>query len=213
MSGTGFRESTIIKINGVIVAGTYSQIDEVDILTIVLSSLLPDSGINVGNVVIETLNGLETDSVTLQYYDPSKTSIGYVSPLKTYVNSLTTYTMTGTNILPNLGSPICVFTSLDTMNTEIRPLIVSQSRTSASCGEIAFSTSRAVSVNVLYYTPEFKTNNFPDVKNYYRQANFVAKTFGDQIVQVKEQAPVLKSATFDSTGAAIYTDFGIRNSS
>jgi hypothetical protein len=116
------------------------------------------------------------------------------------------YTFAGTNLLPGLESPICVFTSSQTNGSTVAILTVAEDRETATC-QSSFSSSRDVIVNIMYSTPKYPTNDYPSVEDYDRPEYFVGKLNGELRVIVHARAPVPTSAIFDPTGAAIYFDF------
>ncbi|KAL3894400.1 MAG: hypothetical protein SGCHY_005298, partial [Lobulomycetales sp.] len=199
--GAGFTYETVFQINGQTLTPNSLQDD---IVTFVLSETLPSSGLDIGTAQIDAFKATQSNGTIVKYYDPAASSLSFIDPTRVFTAATTTFNITGTNILPNLESPICVFTSNTTGLSLSAPLTVSPSRSFALCTQ-SFPVSGDIDVSVLYSTPKYPTEKY-SVGELVRPEYFVAEAY-DLDVRVRAEAPVPESAVFDATGAAIYFDF------
>ncbi|KAL3895649.1 MAG: hypothetical protein SGCHY_004572 [Lobulomycetales sp.] len=203
--GAGFTAETVVQMNGRTLSPSEIVVNGWDILTISLADqIFPTT--DTGTVEIMASKGVESSSTTAVFYDPTFSTLSFISPKKVLVGEFATFNITGDNLLTNTGSPVCVFTMELSGESSMSDLYIATSGDYGIC-QSNFSSNGDVLVNVLYSLPKYPTAKYTSVLDIFRPEYFVTTIYGNLAVKVLEPAPIVETASFDASGAGILIDF------
>ena len=203
--GAGFTDNTTL-VNGVLVNSQYSSAFFIDTQTIIYTISTPftseSTSSGVANFTISK-PGDKSFTLSASFFNPSTSYLIQVSPVKTFVNTITRFNLSANNLY-NFSTALCVF---KTSTIVIAVNIVYVGPSAGYC-QTSFSTNDDVLLYVLYSKPKLVTAAYPSLTNYLRPDQFVLTQSGLPLkFRVFQKAPIVLSAIFDNSGASISVNF------
>ncbi|TPX55824.1 hypothetical protein PhCBS80983_g04992 [Powellomyces hirtus] len=155
-----------------------------------------------------TLNDDPSQSVVtaIRWVDPVKSIATRVRPSRVTVNQGGPVTVVGIDLLPPIGTALCVFNST---STPYSPATYNPTQKSYDCNAPTLPASGVLLLNMLYYTPRFDLTPYggPSASDLNRPSDYISTVVNQPLLlYYRAPAPEIVSAVFTGTGA-IYVEF------